>query len=93
MAKSLVSCFFLTHGVVAMALCLRLSQVGVLSKRLNEWGWFWRGSFFPHVLHCIIRKFMYLLKGHFIWHFAPGFGLIAEIVKLCLQHDFVARVS
>jgi len=46
--------------VLSMAqLCLSvcLSQVGVLSKRLNELNWFWRGSFLSPILHCVKRKF------------------------------------
>jgi len=55
--------FYLRNTVVlAMALCptvcLCLSQVGVLSKRLNESSWFyWHGSFLPPILHCVNRKF------------------------------------
>ena len=49
-------------AVLAMGLCLsvRLSQVGVLLKRLNESGWFFHVSFLPPVLHCVKRKFGYL---------------------------------
>jgi len=50
----------LSTRVLAMALCL--SQVGVLSKRLNESGWFWHGSFIPPIVHCIVRKFDYRQK-------------------------------
>jgi len=31
---------------------LLLSQVGVLSKRMNESSWFWHGSFFPYPTLC-----------------------------------------
>jgi len=50
--------------VLAMALCLsvRLSQIGVLVKRLNESSWFWHVSFLPPVLHCVKRKFGNLQK-------------------------------
>ena len=43
-----------------MPCCLYLSQVGVLSKWLNESSWFWHGIFFPSILHCVKRKFWYL---------------------------------
>jgi len=46
-----------------------LSQVGVLSKRLNESGWFLARELpytLPPVLHCVIRKFRYLQK---YWYF------------------------
>jgi len=39
------------------AVSVSLSQVGVLSKRLNELSWFWRGSFLSPILHCVKRKF------------------------------------
>ena len=41
--------------VLAMTLCLCmcLSQVGVLSKRLDGSSWFWRGGFFWLILHCV----------------------------------------
>jgi len=29
-----------SHGLVSVCVCVRLSQVGVLLKRLNESGWF-----------------------------------------------------
>ena len=29
-----------SHGPVSVSVCVRLSQVGVLSKRMNESGWF-----------------------------------------------------
>ena len=29
-----------SHGPVSVCVCVRLSQVGVLLKRLNESGWF-----------------------------------------------------
>ena len=52
--------------ILAMGLCpfvsVRLSQVGVLSKRLNESSWFWHVSILPSVLHCVKRKFGYLQK-------------------------------
>jgi len=51
--------------LVILSVCLCLSQVGLLSKRLEiELSWFWhRGSF-----DCIIRKFGYLQNnGTFLW--------------------------
>jgi len=48
---------------VRLSVCL--SQVGVLSKRMNESGWFLAcelPSRLPPVLHCVIRKFRYLQK-------------------------------
>jgi len=41
--------------VLAMALCLCLSQVGVLSKRSSESGWFWHGSSLRPILQSVIR--------------------------------------
>ena len=41
--------------VLAMALCL--SQVVVLSN----WSGFWHWGFFRPVIHCVIRKFRYIL--------------------------------
>ena len=49
-----------SHGPVSVSVCVRLSQVGVLSKGMNESGCFWHGSFIRHILHCVIRKLMYL---------------------------------
>ena len=44
--------------VLAMALCLSvcLPQVGVLLKLLNEWGWFWHGSFLPPILQSFLQN-------------------------------------
>ena len=46
---------------IATALCLPVpvcpSQVGVLSKQLNEWDSFWHGSFIRPILQCIVGKF------------------------------------
>ena len=39
-----------------------LSQVGVLSKRMNESSCFWHMSFLPPVLHCVKTKLGYLQK-------------------------------
>jgi len=42
-----------THAtrVLAVVLCLSVCHKSVL-KRLNQSSWFWRGSFFPHILYC-----------------------------------------
>ena len=54
-----------SHGAVSVCVCVRLSQVGVLLKRLNESSWFLDVSFLSSVLHCVERKFGYLQKqGH-----------------------------
>jgi len=47
---------------VSLSVCLLLSQVGVLSKRMDESGWFGHGSFFPPIAHCVKRKREYLQK-------------------------------
>jgi len=61
-----------SHGPVSVSVCVCLSQVGVLLKRLNESGWFWHVSFLPPVLHCVKRKFGYLQKqGHFPLELCP----------------------
>ena len=122
-----------------MSVCL--SEVGVLSKRMNESSWFLEQELpsTPPILHCVKRKFGYLQnKGTSLWNFfVPNSGLeklcfgisivetcyrlssrkvdtwsvrdkldhrrsttltlvhqfITVIIKLCLQHNFVARVS
>jgi len=38
-----------SYGLVSV--CVRPSQVGVLSKRMNEWSWLWHRSFLR--LHCL----------------------------------------
>jgi len=49
------------------AQCDRLTtDVGVLSKRLNESSCLWHGSYLPSILHCVKRKFRYLQNnGYF----------------------------
>jgi len=44
-----------SHGL--MSVSLFLSQVGVLSKRLNQWSWFWHGGFLSPTPHRVKRKF------------------------------------
>jgi len=52
--------------VRCLSVCLCLSQVGVLSKRLNP----------RSILHCVIRKVRYLQnKSTFFRNFVPNFGL------------------
>ena len=60
--------------VLAMALCLCPSQVGVLSKRPNKSGWFLAWELLStYTLHCIIRKLGYLQnKGTCLWNSAPN---------------------
>jgi len=50
--------------VLAIALCpsVCLSQVGVLSNGKTNRAGFWHGSFIRPILHCVVRKFMYLQK-------------------------------
>ena len=82
-------------GLLAMALCpsgsVCLSKVDVLSKRMKESRWFWHGRFIPPILHCVIRKFMYLQnKGTSLWNFAPNSGLRKfrhgiSIIEACYQ--------
>jgi len=59
--------------VLAMALCLLVcpSVCLCLSVRLKlvfyrngwtDWAAFWREGFFRPILHCVIKKFMYLEK-------------------------------
>jgi len=59
---SFYPCDTMLARVLAMAVCLCLSQVGVLSKRLNKSGWFLAWELFPPILQRVIRKFRYLQK-------------------------------
>jgi len=67
--------------VLAMTLCLAVSvchnsQVGVLSKRLDELGWLLAGSFLRPILTvCIRNQVPSKNKGTFLWNFAPNSGL------------------
>jgi len=83
--------------VLAMALCLSvcvcvgLSQVGVLSKRLNESGWFFgvRASFY--LSYSVFQGNSGTLKNKDTspWNFAPDSGLrfrhSMSIVEACYQ--------
>jgi len=91
-------CYYPRDAVLARLLAIRpcvcpsvsvcLSQVGVLSKRLNESSWFLgMGASFPHILHSVIRKFGYLQKYE---NFVPNSGLrkfcfSMSIVETCCQ--------
>ena len=76
-----------SHGPVSVC----PSQVGVLSKRLNESSCFLHVSFLPPILHCIKRKFGYLQnKGTSFWNFVLNSGLKKfrhgiSIVQTCYQ--------
>jgi len=80
-----------SRGPVSVPPSVCPSQVGVLSKRLNESSWFWRVSFLPPVLHCVKRKFGYLQKkGSSLWNFVLNHGLRKfrhgiSIVEACYQ--------
>ena len=65
---------YVSAGATAMALCLCLSRIGVLSKRLDGLVWFLA----PRLLltSCFIRKFKYLQnKGTSPWNFFLNAGL------------------
>jgi len=65
-----------SHGPVSVCPSVCPSQVGVLSKRLNESSWFWNVSFLPPVLQCVKRKFGHLRnKGTSFWNLVPKSGL------------------
>jgi len=74
-----------------VSVCVRLPQVGVLSKRMNESSWFRHVSFFPPVLHCVKRKFGYLQnKGTSLRNFVLNSGHRKfrhgiSIVETCYQ--------
>jgi len=51
-------------------LSVRLSQAGIVSKRMDKSSWFWHGGFFPLIPHCVIRKFGYL-QGYFPLELRP----------------------
>ena len=76
-----------SHGPVSVC----PSQVGVLSKRLNESSCFLHVSFLPPILHCIKRKFGYLQnEGTSLWNFVLNSGLKKfrhgiSIVQTCYQ--------
>jgi len=45
---------------VCLSVCLCLSQVGVMSKRLDKSSWVWNGGFLRLILHCVVRKLVHL---------------------------------
>ena len=73
--------FFVRHFQVVhfqrhRSLSVRLSQAGIVSKRLDESSWFWHGGFLPPIPHCVIRKFGYLQnKGTWLWNTVTNSGL------------------
>jgi len=77
---------------VCLSDCLPIShKSGVLSKRLNESGWFWHDSFFRLVLHCVTgNSGTSKNKGTSVWNFAPKSGLWKfrhgiSVVEACCQ--------
>jgi len=64
---------YMLEQCVCLSVCL--SQVGVLSNRLNGFSWFLartRTHYPRHLLHYVGRKFGYLQnKGTSIWNFVP----------------------
>ena len=81
---------FISISFILRDTCLsyvRLSQAGIVSKRLNELACFFgmRGSFLWPVLNCTSKN-----KGTSLWNFAPNSGLRKFrydrlIVKTCYQ--------
>ena len=63
--------------VLAMALCLCLSQVGVLSKRLNESGWFLAWDLLSTYATLFCKEIQVLSKMRVLrlWNFARNSGL------------------
>jgi len=54
--------------------CVRLSQAGIVSKRLDESSW--HGGFLQRIPRCVMRKFGYLRsKDTSFWNFVPKFRL------------------
>ena len=61
---------------LCLSVCLCLSQVGVLPKRLNESRW----VLTRELLSCVKRKFWYLKNmGTFLWNFLLNSGRGARI--------------
>jgi len=64
-----------SYGPVSVCLCL--SQVGVLSNRLNESGWFWVWEL-PSTYPTLCFKEIQVSsknKGTSLWNFVPNSGL------------------
>jgi len=89
--KRLLRCFDLLHtflparryasaGASRVSVCLSvsvsLSQVGVLSKQMDESNWFWRGSSF-HLSYTVLKgnSSNFRNKGTSFWNFVPESGL------------------
>ena len=80
-------------AVLAMGLCLCLSQVGVLLKQLNESGWFLARELHSTYLTLCYKEIHVPLKIRVLtslWNFAPNSGLRKfrngiSIVEACYQ--------
>jgi len=80
------------HGHVSVCVCVRLSQVGVLSKRLNESSWCLTCEL-PSIRPTLCSKETRLLpknKGNSLWNFVLNSGLRKlrhgiSIVETCYQ--------
>ena len=65
---------------VCLSVCLSasvcLSQVGVLSKQMDESNWFWRGTSF-HLSYTVLKgnSSNFRNKGTSFWNFVPESGL------------------
>jgi len=69
-AQATLARYMLSSLSVALFVRLTLivcpSQDGIVSKRLDESSWYLAGSFLSSIPHCVIRKFVYLVKlGYF----------------------------
>ena len=59
------------HVSVSVYLSVCLSQVGVLSKRVDGSSWFWRGGFFDQSYAVFLKNScIYKNKGTFLWLFS-----------------------
>ena len=76
--------------------CLCLSQVGILSKRLNESDWFWHGLFFPPIQHCckeiqVPKKIKVLLSETLLQtldlekNFATAYRSLKRVINLARE--------
>ena len=80
--------------VLAMALCpsICLSQVGVLSKRMDESSCFYGMGAFFHMSYTVLKgnSDIFKNKGTSLWNFVPNFGLRkfcfgTSIVETCYR--------
>ena len=86
--------------VLFMALCpsvrlyVCLSQVGVLSKRLNESSWFFdkRASF--HLSYTVLKRNSNISKnkGTILWNFVPNSGLRKFLLR-CIDRRACNQLS